>query len=39
VKDENLDIPKEIQKSYNTMLLEGKTALFLTNESEILALI
>lgn len=32
-------IPKEIQKTYEELLLEWKTALFLANETEILAIL
>lgn len=39
IQDKKISLSQEIQKCYDTLLLEGKTVLFLSNESEILALL
>lgn len=39
VKEKNISLTKEIEKSYDELLLEWKTVLFLFNETEIIALL
>lgn len=39
IKEKNISIPKEIFKEYEQLLIEWKTAIFLANETEILAIL
>lgn len=39
IQDKKISLSQEIQKSYDALLLEWKTILFLANENEILALL